>query len=73
MQPPNNRPHHAPPEVLTMGEASRWGGIHRNHLHAACAIGALPAVEIEGRRFIRSADLGAFLESKGFRMMGGAK
>jgi excisionase family DNA binding protein len=57
------------PPVLTVGEAARYSGLHRDRVSAAIRKRELPAVNIEGRRFVRPPDLTAWLESLGLTIV----
>jgi excisionase family DNA binding protein len=58
------------PPIMTIGEAARYSGLHRDRVSAAIHRGDLPAREIEGRRFIVLVDLTAWLDRLGLAMTG---
>jgi hypothetical protein len=73
MHPPNTRPGASPPAIMTVGEASKWSGLHGSHLRTALSKREIPTREVEGRTFILRADLAAWLDGKGFKMLAGAQ
>jgi hypothetical protein len=50
-----------PPPLLTTGEASKFSGLDKAKIRRALSSGILPHVEYEGRKFVRPAELIAFL------------
>jgi excisionase family DNA binding protein len=58
------------PPIMTIGEAARYSGLHRDRVSAAIHRGDLPAREIEGRLFIVLVDLTAWLDRLGLAMTG---
>jgi excisionase family DNA binding protein len=58
------------PLILTIGEAARYSGLHRDFISAALHRGDLPFREIEGRKFVLPGPLIAWLDSQGLRMLG---
>ena len=57
------------PPILTIGEAARYSGLHRDRIAGALNKQEMPAVFIEGRRFVRPADLVAWLDARGLQLM----
>jgi excisionase family DNA binding protein len=57
------------PTILTIGEAAKYSGLHRDRITGALNRREMPAVFVEGRRFIRPADLTTWLTSQGLRLM----
>jgi excisionase family DNA binding protein len=58
------------PVILTIGEAARYSGLHRDFISGALHRGELPFREIEGRKFILPDALVAWLEAQGLSMLG---
>jgi hypothetical protein len=58
------------PAILTIGEAARYSGLHRNVISAALHCGDLPCREIEGRKFILPGALVDWLIAQGLTMLG---
>jgi excisionase family DNA binding protein len=58
------------PAILTIGEAARYSGLHRNIISAALHRGELPGREIEGRKFVNPDELVAWLTAQGLTMLG---
>ena len=52
---------HNPPPLLTLGEAVRIAEVPRDIVHDAVLREELPSATYEGRRFVRPADLIAWL------------
>jgi excisionase family DNA binding protein len=61
------------PPIMTIGEAARYSGLHRDRISAAIHHSELPAREIEGRRFIRPDDLASWLDRQGLSLSGAWK
>jgi hypothetical protein len=59
------------PTVLTIGEASKYSGLHRDRIAGAMNKHELAAAYFEGRRFVRPPDLIAWLESQGLKILPG--
>jgi excisionase family DNA binding protein len=57
------------PTVLTVGEAAKYSGLHRDRIVGALNRRQLPATHFEGRRFVKPDDLIAWLESQGLSLM----
>jgi excisionase family DNA binding protein len=58
------------PAILTIGEAARYSGLHRDFISAALHRGDLPCREIEGRKFILPNALVDWLTAQGLTMLG---
>ena len=58
---------------MLVGEAARYSGLHRERIIQAMNSGALTFVAHEGRRFIRPAELTAWLASIGLTPMRAAQ
>ena len=61
------------PPIMTIGEAARYSGLHRDRISAAIHRSELPAREIEGRKFVLPDDLVAWLEQQGLALAGFGK
>jgi excisionase family DNA binding protein len=57
------------PPVLTVGEAARYSGLHRDRIAAAIRKRELPHIDLEGRRFVRPDALTAWLDSLGLSII----
>jgi excisionase family DNA binding protein len=57
------------PPILTIGEAAKYSGLHRDRITGGLNKRELPAVFVEGRRFVRPNDLIVWLESQGLSLM----
>jgi hypothetical protein len=57
------------PPILTIGEAAKYSGLHRDRIAGALNRRELPAVHVESRRFVRPPDLIAWLDAQGLQMM----
>jgi hypothetical protein len=60
------------PPIMTLGEAARFARVHKDHIHDAAFRGEIPTREVEGRRFVLSADLTDWLDRKGLTLFVGA-
>jgi excisionase family DNA binding protein len=58
------------PAILTIGEAARYSGLHRDFISGALHRGELPCRAIEGRKFINPDELVAWLTAQGLAMLG---
>jgi excisionase family DNA binding protein len=58
------------PVILTIGEAARYSGLHRDLISNALHRGELPCREIEGRKFVNPDELVAWLTAQGLTMLG---
>jgi excisionase family DNA binding protein len=58
------------PAILTIGEAARYSGLHRDIIATALHRGELPAREIDGRKFVNPDELVAWLTQQGLTMLG---
>jgi excisionase family DNA binding protein len=61
------------PPIMTIGEAARYSGLHRDRISAAIHRSELPAREVEGRRFILSDELVSWLNRQGLALSGFGK
>jgi excisionase family DNA binding protein len=66
----NQEKHMSLPAILTIGEAARYSGLHRDLISTALHRGELPFREIEGRKFINPDELVSWLEKLGLTMLG---
>jgi hypothetical protein len=57
------------PTILSIGEAARYSGLHRDRIVLAMNRRQMRSVIFEGRRFIRPNDLVAWLDSQGLPLM----
>jgi excisionase family DNA binding protein len=57
------------PPILTIGEAAKYLGLHRDRITGAMNKHELTAVYLEGRRFCRPPDLVEWLASRGVKLM----
>jgi excisionase family DNA binding protein len=58
------------PPIMTIGEAARYSGLHRDRVSAAIHRGDLQSREIEGRRFIVLGEFTAWCDRLGLPMSG---
>jgi excisionase family DNA binding protein len=58
------------PPIMTIGEAAKYAGLHRDRISAAIHRSELPAREFEGRKFILPDELVAWLEQQGLALAG---
>lgn len=58
------------PPILTIGEAAKYSGLHRDRISAALHRGELPFRDVEGRKFIIPDELTSWLTKQGLAMSG---
>jgi hypothetical protein len=54
----------SPPTTLTLGEAAKFAGEPRDVVHDAIFNRKLAVRDVEGRRFVRTADLRRWVEER---------